>query len=146
MVKELFSFDWEILFLHVAICHYSQSQNITSLIVHLLKIDMIYRNEGRSYVWIRVRVMCLNLLVAVAHRQYICKAWPDKWLSLTRMEPRLLYSHPDRRQTSYFPQSNSPGTTENELALINTIQLLSLPISVLWCCSQRKQKTNAHIL
>lgn len=56
---------------------------------------------------------------------------PDRmWLPVTGMDPRLLYSHPDRRQTSYFPQNNSPGTTENELALINTIQMLNLSLSL----------------
>ncbi len=77
-----------------------------------------------------------------------CKAWPDKWLSLTRMEPRLLlYSHRDRRQTSYFPQSNSQGTTENELALINTIQLpLSFSLSLSGAAHTGKWKTHAQIL
>ncbi len=75
-----------------------------------------------------------------------CKAWPDKWLSLTRMEPRLLlYSHRDRRQTSYFPQSNSQGTTENELALINTIQLpLSLSLSLVLLTQENEKHMHKY--
>lgn len=60
------------------------------------------------------------------------------------MGPRLLYNHHDRRQTSYFPQSNSPGTTENELALINTIQLLSLSLSLVLLTQENEKQMHKY--